>query len=93
MAESPSPLQVAKLVRQLDSRLASIVGEEKEDKLTLAYTFTVAGSTHVFAIDVEGKTVVSIADLYPTAAAFEQALSQQWGLVFKRPNTGCLRNE
>jgi hypothetical protein len=93
MVESITPLQVAKLVRRLDSRLTSIAGEVKEDKFTLTYTFTVAGSAHVFAIGVKDKTVASIADLYPRAAAFEQELSQQWGLVFQRPDAQCLRNQ
>ncbi len=85
MFQPLTPLQIATMVRQLDSRLVNIVGEMRENELSLVYSFLVAGTMHVFTVENISRTVASIADLYPSAAQYEEKLSQQWSLVFQRP--------
>lgn len=79
-----SPRQVAKLIRALDSRLASIEYERRAGEPVLTYTFEVAGKAQPFDIAVTSEALESIVDLYPDAAAHEQQLGQ-FGLMFHPP--------
>jgi hypothetical protein len=79
-----SSRQIAALIRSLDSRLTGIDYSERGGEPTLIYSFDVAGRQATFG--VPARALVSIADLYPEAAARERELQQQYGLTFRQPS-------
>ena len=79
-----TPRQVAHTIHGLQSRLVSLVYAYHAGQPVLVYTFEVARKVESFPIVVEGEMLESISDLYPEAAALEQALSAS-GLVFRLP--------
>jgi Ni,Fe-hydrogenase III component G len=79
------PRQIAKLIRGLDSALAGIEYDASGAAPVLVYSFEVAGRRERFAVPAQPDALVSIADLYPAAAAHERRLQRQYGLIFRRP--------
>ena len=79
-----TPRQVAQTIHGLHSRLVSLVYAYHAGQPVLVYAFEVAGKVESFPIVVAPETLESISDLYPEAAALEQALGEL-GLVFRFP--------
>ncbi len=79
-----TPRQVAHTLHGLQSRLVSLVYAYHAGQPVLVYTFEVAGKEASFPIVVAPEMLESISDLYPEAAAVEQALGEI-GLVFRLP--------
>ena len=79
-----TPRQVAQTIHGLHSRLVSLVYVYHAGQPVLVYTFEVAGKVESFSIVVAPEELESISDLYPEAAALEQALGRS-GLVFRLP--------
>ena len=79
-----TPRQVAQTIHGLHSRLVSLVSAYHAEQPVLVYTFEVAGKVASFPLVVAPEMLESISDLYPEAAAQEQALSAA-GLVFRLP--------
>ena len=77
-----TPRQVAQTIHGLHSRLVSLVYAYHAGQPVLVYTFEVAGKVEKFPIVVAPEMLESISDLYPEAAALEQALGKI-GLVFR----------
>ena len=78
-----TPRQVARTIHGLGSRLVSLVYAYHAGQPVLVYTFEVAGRAASFRTVVP-EVLESISDLYPEAAALEQALGEI-GLVFRLP--------
>ncbi|HEU5012718.1 MAG TPA: hypothetical protein VFT66_09255 [Roseiflexaceae bacterium] len=74
---------LAEFIRNLDSKLVDMQLEEYEGNRTLTYIFEVAGKTHTFRLLITADVLESIADLYPAARPYEQALQQQQHLMFR----------
>ena len=79
-----TPRQVARTIHGLHSRLVSLVYAYDVGQPVLVYTFEVAGKVESFRTVVVPEELESISDLYPEAAALEQALGPI-GLVFRLP--------
>lgn len=81
-----SPHTIASLIRSLDSRLLGIEYDDTGGVPVLSYRFEIAGRVEVFPVLVRSPDLPSIVDLYPEAAAREQALQHQRGLTFRSPD-------
>ena len=79
-----TPRQVARTIHGLGSRLVSLVYAYHAGQPVLVYTFDVCGRVASFRTVVAPEVLESISDLYPEAAALEQALGEI-GLVFRLP--------
>lgn len=82
MVRGVSLRQVARTLHGLSSRVIKI--EERRDTgiHMLVYRIDVAGQRRSFCITVSAEPLESIADLYPEAAAWEQALQQRGSVRF-----------
>jgi hypothetical protein len=79
-----TPRHVAQALHGLHSRVVSLVYAYHAGQPELVYTFEVAGKVESFRTAVVPEELESISDLYPEAAALEQALGSI-GLVFRLP--------
>ena len=77
-----TPRQVAHTIHGLHSRLVSLVYAYHAGQPVLVYTFEVAGKVETFPIVVAPEMLESISDLFPEAAALEQALGAT-GVIFR----------
>jgi len=82
-----TPHQIAVMIRGLDSRLAGIDYDDSTSEPVLVYRFDVAGRQEAFAVAVAAGPLMSIADLYPEADAYEHVLQQRFGLRFQPPGS------
>ena len=80
-----TPRHVAQTLHGLHSRLVSLNYAYNAGQPVLVYTFEVAGKVESFRTAVVREELESISDLYPEAAAPEEALGQI-GLVFRLPH-------